>query len=435
MSPSDQCPSSVLCNTLEALVIFLALSANAAAQEPARGASAATQPLTLQESYALALKRSETIAIQGELIKETEGRFLQALSGVMPRVSFSSSDKRQDGSGGSAFTLRNVPERKFVFSQPLFSGFKEFAAMAGSRAERRQRLEEKVRAEQLLFLDVANAFYLLLEQREDLGALEATRLALTERLEELRQREALGRSRASELASAEAQLRRVEAEFALGHSQELITRQLLEFLTGLDHIDAVRDTDAALPHLETEDVYLTKVSSRPDVRAAEDAATVASKEVAIVKAKLWPTVSADANYYTKRAGVAENVDWDATLTVDVPIFEGGQNLGAVKEASARAREAKLQSAQQRRRATLEIRDACAQMQAALARAAALENALKASEESYRLQEEDYRLNLVSNLDVLQELQTLQEARRDFIHAKYEAKRLYGQLKVAVGETV
>ena len=37
--------------------------------------------LTLPECYALALTRSETIAIQQELIRETEGRFLQAFSG------------------------------------------------------------------------------------------------------------------------------------------------------------------------------------------------------------------------------------------------------------------------------------------------------------------------------------------------------------------
>ena len=103
--------------------------------------------LTLEEAYALALKQSETIAIQGELLKETEGRFLQALSGALPNASFEASEKRQDGTGSSSFTLKKIPERKFVFSQPLFSGFKEFAAMAGARAQRRQRAYDKIRAE------------------------------------------------------------------------------------------------------------------------------------------------------------------------------------------------------------------------------------------------------------------------------------------------
>ena len=75
------------------------------------------------------------------------------------------------------------------------------------------------------------------------------------------------------------------------------------------------------------------------------------------------------------------------------------------------------------------------MQAGLARTAALQEALNAAAENYRLQAEDYKLNLVSNLDVLQALQTLQDARREFIHVQHETKRLYWQLQVATGQTL
>ena len=98
-----------------ALVLLLSPTVPLAAAEDA-------SPLTLAEAYRLALKRSETIAIQGEAIKQTEGRFLQALGTALPRATFELSEKRQNGGGSSAFTLKKVPERKFIFSQPLFSG-------------------------------------------------------------------------------------------------------------------------------------------------------------------------------------------------------------------------------------------------------------------------------------------------------------------------
>ena len=41
-----------------------------------------------KDAYALALKRSETVAIQGEMIEEARGRFYQALSVVLPSVNF-----------------------------------------------------------------------------------------------------------------------------------------------------------------------------------------------------------------------------------------------------------------------------------------------------------------------------------------------------------
>lgn len=391
--------------------------------------------LTLRDCYALARKRSETIAIEQELLKQTEGRFLQALSGIMPRASFSSFDKRQDGSGGSAFTLKSVPERKFVFSQPLFSGFKEFAAMAGSRAERRQRTYDVQRARQLLFTDVADAFHLLLEQRQDLAALEATRSALSQRIDELKDRQQLGRSRPSEVVSAEAQLRRVEADIEEVRGQEVATRHLLEFLTGLDQIDAVADEDVPAPALDAEAAYMAKASARPDVRAAEEAWRVARKSLLVAQAKFWPTVDAEGNYYTDRVGAAADVDWDVVLKVEVPLFQGGETVGAVKEAASKARQAKLEFERTQRLALLDIRDVYAKLHTACDRLAALQKALAASEENYRLQLEDYRLSLVNNLDVLKTLQEFEDARRDVIHATHESQRVYWQLRVATGEPI
>ena len=398
------------------------------------GMTADHQPLTLADCFVLALKQSETVAIRQEVINETTGRFLQALSGVLPRASFEASEKRQDGSGSSAFTLKRLPERKFVFSQPLFSGFKEFAAMAGSRAERRQRRYEKARAEQLLFVDVSDAFYLLREQREDLATLERTRTILLQRIEELRDRERLGRSRPSEAVSAEAQLRRIEAELELVRSRETTARQLLEFLTGLSYIEALSDADDPLPPLASEGDYLGRTALRPDVRAAEEAWRIADKTVTATRADFWPDVDAEGNVYTKRVGVAEDVKWDALLKVNVPLFQGGKTLGAVKEAQSRARQAKLRYEQTRREALLDIRDLYAKLRAETTRRDALEKALDAAEENYRLQAEDYRLSLINNLEVLRALEALQDARRDVIKSAYAVKRLYRQLQVATGET-
>jgi outer membrane protein len=389
--------------------------------------------LTLPECYQLALQQSETIAIQRERLAETEGRFLQALSGVLPRVTFAWSEKRQDGSGGSAFQLRDVPERKFVVTQPLFAGFKEFAAMAGSRAERRQRVHEQANAELLLLVDVAEAFYLLRQQREELGALEITRATLRDRLEELTERERLGRSRTSEVVSAEAQLHQIESEVAQVLGQETTARQLLEFLTGLPRIDGIHDPDPLPSALEPETAYVAHAHRRPDVHAAEEALQIARQHTRIARSRFYPTVSAESAYYTKRVGASAGVDWDALLKVDVPLFQGGQALGATREASSQARVAQLQLAQVQRQAQWNIRDLYRRLEAALTRVQRLTQALAASEETYRLDVEDYRLRLVNHLDVLHALQTLQEARRHLVQATMEAKRLSWQLRAAVGE--
>lgn len=408
------------------LVLLLLVTATPAIAETPK-------PLTLADCYRLALARSETLAIHHELITEAEAHFSQALSGILPRLSFVSSDKRQDGNGGSAFTLRHVPERKFTLSQPLFAGFKEFAAMRGSKAERAQRRLETAHAEQLLLIEVTDAFYLVLELEDDGRILAAIREAMTERLADLRAREAIGRSRVSEVAGAEAALRRLEADAASLRSQALVARHLLEFLTGVEPVGALADEEPMPPAVEPETVYLAKAIGRPDVQAAEQAVTVAKEEVTVAGADRWPTVTADGNYFVERVGNAKDVAWDATLTVDVPIFQGGETAGAVQEAQSQARQAAWRTSAARRQAVRDVRDRYAQFAAAAAQADALAHALAATRRSYRLQVEDYRRALINHLEVLQALQELHDVQRDTLQAAYAAKRWAWRLRAAAGD--
>src|SRR3989338_1494741 len=330
-------------------------------------------PLTLMDCYDLALKQSETIAIQKERIKEAQARFSQSLSGIMPEATYSYSERRQDGAGNSNFTLREVPESKFVFSQPLFSGFKEFAAMAASRAEQRQFKHEKIRAQQLLFTDVSDAFYFFMNYQQDYAALSTIKTALFNRVDELKKREELGRARLSEVTSAEARLSRTEAQLEEIYSEQELARQLLEFLTGVP-IKAVKDEEALDLNLIFKEQYLGKAQSRPDVLAASEAFEVAQKNIKIAQAGFWPEIGVDGNYYTKRVGNSANVDWDATLTVDVPLFKGGETVGLVKEARSQAHQVKLRYQETLRRAYLDIENAYTKFEIALKRLAAYQKA-------------------------------------------------------------
>src|SRR3989338_9801056 len=66
--------------------------------------------LALSDCYSFALKQSELIAINVDLIKVTEAHFLQALSIMLPHVSFISTDFQEEvdksSSGGSLGSLK-----------------------------------------------------------------------------------------------------------------------------------------------------------------------------------------------------------------------------------------------------------------------------------------------------------------------------------------
>lgn len=387
-----------------------------------------SQALTLKECYQLALIQSELTKIDTEHIKQAEAHFLQAFGTIMPQVSFSRThlwETSATASKNSSF------EQAFVFKQTLFSGFKEFAGISGGKLEKKQRENEKLRGEQLLFVDVSDAFYLLLEVREDLKTLETIRKAFTDRIDELKTRTDLGKSRQSEVVNTETQLYSLEDQIALVKSQEALARELLEFLIGR-RISEIVEPVASFS-LKPESEYLAAASRRADVLAADFAWQVDKKNMAITKSGFFPSVNLEGDYFGHRNTVPRDSRWRTQLSIDIPIFEGTTTFGKYKEAVSKARESELLFKRSGRVAENEIQNAYSNAQAALARAALLEKALTSAELNYKLQLEDYQLNVVNNLEVLTAIQDLENIRRNFNHVSYEGKRFYWQLQVAAGE--
>jgi outer membrane protein len=131
-------------------------------------------------------------------------------------------------------------------------------------------------------------------------------------------------------------------------------------------------------------------------------------------------------------GSYEENDWDATLTVNVPLFDGLNNVGQLAQARSQANGAELKLSEVKRKALLEIRNAYSKWLSSRLKVEAFDLAAKASEKNYKLQVEDFQKSLVSNLDVLQALEDLQVARRDLIVAQGNAARAYWAVKVSVG---
>ena len=208
-------------------------------------------------------------------------------------------------------------------------------------------------------------------------------------------------------------------------------RQLLEFLIGWP-VGELADTYEFPTSLRDENYYVAKASGRPDVAATEYAWHAARENIRVVDSEFLPEAAIQANYYTQRTGFDKGIDWDVTLAVSVPIFEGTDVLGRSKEANLQADQSWQTFHLTRRRAPYDIEDAYATLTTAMSIRNTLRKAYTTAKYNYHLQKKDYERRLVSNLDVLTAIQTLDDSERSYIHALYEAKRQYWDLRVAVG---
>lgn len=401
---------------------FIPTAVTASAIPPLEG-------VTLKQCYELALARSETIAIQEQVIIEAEGRFYQSMGTFLPHVSFIDLEEyREKRPGFSSY----APERAFTFSQSLFSGFREFAGIARSKAEKKQRQYELERAKQLLFIDVVDAFYLFKSYQDQLAALTENNDALKDNWDELKRRGSLGRSRASEVANAESKLYQNEAAIASIQSQMNITRELLEFIVGVP-VKSLSPENVVLGLIGPREDYVAKAEARADVKAAEQAYHVARKEVAIARGGYFPNVTLSGNRYIKRSGTDNGIDWDMTIRVDVPIFNGTITYGEVREANAVAEQVKQRMTQVKRQAVLDIQNAYTRVTEGLKQSDAYRKAALAAQKNYEMQEGDFQNSLVNTLDVLESLQELNAVRQNYIAVNTDAQRAYWSLKVATGD--
>lgn len=412
-------------------------------QSAAQGAGQDALRLTLTDCYRLALKQSEKIAMSYEDIELTEAEFFKAASVALGDIDYEISNTRQEYQGSGASDTSAVAqtsssasrrERKITFSQPVFLGFRAIAALGAAGSLHSQRTEEWIRAKQLLFMDVSDAFYGVLKDQKDIEVLNQTNNLLRERIETLTEREKIGRSRPSELATAKASLKRLEAGLAKARGELAISQHLLSYLIGTPVAAAqLTDTDLSKDMRPALEAYVEFVDSRPDVEAARQSMKTAFRGIINAQSYFWPEINVEGNLYQKREGFQSGIDWDMLLKMTIPLFRGGENIGKIKESISVWKKYKYAYQLARRDAELDIKQSFEYWVSSLEVSKASEDAAVASQESYDMQKDEYSRNLVNNLDVLAALETLHTVKREANTAFYDMKQNFWQLQIATGQ--
>jgi outer membrane protein len=138
------------------------------------------------------------------------------------------------------------------------------------------------------------------------------------------------------------------------------------------------------------------------VRAAEH-------NVRIIANEAWGTLKLEGNYYGKREGYQEPVDWDITLMADVPFFTGGDRKAREADARSKLRQAELRRDELKREIARQVTEAWLDLQTADGVLASLEAEIRSADENHRLLQEEYRQGLATNLEVFTARNLLQES--------------------------
>lgn len=419
------------------------------AKETNTNVQAKKQILDLTACYELSVQRSEKLGIRFQEYKAAEARYWQAISTVLPNIKFIAEERIQNNafSGGGSSSPgggtigggdnssgrgRDAFTGRINLTQPIFRGFRDYSLIAAQKAQAKAFDLDYKRALQSFYYDVSDLFYQIISFERDLEVLFLLEKALQERVQELKERVEIGRSRKSELLQAQTQL----ADAAVLVEQTLgviaAARELMAFLTGLPAGQFALVDRQPMPSADKLDTYLWKSGARLDIQAAAERQRAATKDLSARKGEFLPTIDLEANYYAVQSPGTDR-EWNVIITGEIPLFDGALRINRVREGKALVEQSKLSLSEVLRSSQTEVRTTYSNFISSINQYLKLERALRLSQENYELQKRDYELGRASNLDVLTALSNLYETRRRYINTELQAKVNAIALQVAAGE--
>ena len=314
---------------------------------------AVAQPRTLQDALALAYSNNPTLQAARAQLRATDEGVPQALSGWRPQVTLSTSAgfgtgtfRTRAGSGGnsaSANVDREILTGQATVTQPVFRG--------GQTRARTNQADNRVFAqrgrllatEQQVFTDTINAYVNVIQTQQLLQLQINNEQVLARQLQATNDRFRVGEITRTDVAQAEAALAgaRAQREAAQGNLQT--ARANYRRFVGELPDRLVEPQPLALPVRSARDAAQLAGANNPSVIAALFDAAASRDAIDVAFSQLMPQVSVQASALRSDNATTQGtrtVGGQLVANVSVPLYQGGAEYSAVRQARQQAQQSR-----------------------------------------------------------------------------------------------
>ncbi|WP_300381616.1 TolC family outer membrane protein [Henriciella sp.] len=336
-----------------------------------------------------------------------------------------------------AFNLgdRPVASAQIETRLPVYTGGRINAGIRQAEAGALAAGAQLDSAGQALLLDTVTAYVDILRDREVIGIRESSIELLSGQLVQSRDRFDVGDVTRTDVALSEARLEGGRAQLAAAEAQLEGSLAVYGFLTGQEPGPLAPVPPAPDLPDSFEAALAVALESNPDIRAARHAEQAAREGVEAARGALRPDVSLVA-----RAGVEEyhtegftDTSVVAGAQATIPLYAGGANTSALREARLSRSQARSQVTQLQRGIRTRIARAWYAHEAARRAVAASERQVEAAEIAYQGAQDELTVGVRTTLDVLDQEQELLEARLSLATAERDRYVAAHQLLAAMGQ--
>lgn len=425
--------------------------------------ASAKKEITLFDAFALAVLRTERMAIEGENSIQAYERKLQAVESFLPYFSlrankvFPAPDSRYISLARSAVSL--------YLRQPIITGLKEVSQIKAAWSDRKIQEYRLYNSSSQLLMDVGAAYYSVLLVERDLKNNEELLILYQKMLNEIRRRVDIGRSRQSEILRTNAQIYALQAHIKSLRTSLDHAKLVFATLTGIESEYTLADSANLREPAFTPQDTAKIVETRWDVKAAKEQVEFSKSGVLYAYGTHLPNAylegsyvlyqealyKSDKNKQMTQLALSSNPfmsmatsrlnngnptktrDYYFSIGAELPILGGDITFAKVREANSKKRQADLSYSQAIRFARQDIVDSYQTWESSKVELEAYRKALASSEQNYQVVSGEYRMNQVTILDVLTALTALQSARDDYERSLLQMKLNRMRLGVAVNE--
>jgi outer membrane protein TolC len=417
--------------------IFVLAIAVAIAAHPAEAADAA---LSVDDCIAIALKRHPDIKI-AMLAKEKTAwaiREVEADKGFSLNLSHTAT--RSGSAISSSNSYRNQFANDLALTIPLYSGGKLESTIDKAKIDHKVAELNLEAAGQQLKQDVTLYYFNVLQYLHEVRINQETVENYAAHLQLVEEKYRIGLvaktdalSSAVSLAQAQNDLIKAENNYnlALAKLNNALGLPLGTQLSLQDNLQ-VEKSGIVLADYET-----MAVARRPELAEYQLKIASAKEDVKIANSAYLPTANFSVlqNWYDKDAPGLSNRNWQAYITLTFNLFDSGSTESKRQQAEYSLATAAEQADQEKDSILLEVRQYHLSMLEAEKRIETNKVSVNQAQENLMIADARYNVGVGTNLDLLDAVLKLNQAKLDEIQARYDYHTSKAQLDKAIGAPV
>ncbi len=408
------------------------------------GGTAEAGSLGLDEAIATALQKHPSLTVARESVNASRAQVSQAASAYFPQIRASTGYSESHSLTPLGDSVTHGYTTTLSANQLLYDFGRTGNTLDAARGAERTVVQEHQRTIQEVSMNVRQAYFGALKA---LGLRSVAEKNLETAKAHLAQAEAFYRAGSRprfDVTRTEVEVNSAQLGLLNAANGVRVSRLTLGNAVGVQLADDLEIEDVPLALVEPPDLTTAQrdaLQKRPEMLKTAAEIEAAEARLNAEQALYLPNISA-AGSYSWANGTAtmglyrSNLDasWNAGVTLNVSLFEGGVTRGRVAEARAGLKASEARREVLAQSIILEVNQAHADLENAEARLNVMESSLQKAKENREIAQGRYQAGVGPYIEVTDARLSELNAEIDFVQARYDYQLSVARLEKAMGRT-